>query len=114
MLRLNESVPLFSEDPQISAITPICLPWSRSVTSAWDLKDGHKSTVAGWGRITNNSTINDADLLKYKVSVQELQFLELPIANEKCGPRNLLKINPAIQICAGGETGKFYHLCKGY
>ena len=112
LIRIDEAIPLHREDPTRSLISPICLPWSRSVTSAWDLKDGQNSTVAGWGRITNNRRKSNADLLKYKVPVQELQFLEMPIANEKCGPGNLLEINPAIQICAGGERGKFYCLCK--
>ena len=78
------------------------------------MKDGQKSVGAGWGRITNNLRKSVADLLKYKVSVEELQFLEIPIANEKCGPGNLFEINPAIQICAGGERGEFYCSCKGY
>ena len=28
LLRLNESVPLFNENPMISAVLPVCLPWS--------------------------------------------------------------------------------------
>ena len=114
LIRIDEAIPLHREDPSRSLISPICLPWSRSVTSAWDLKDGQKSVGAGWGRITNNLRKNEADLLKYKVSVQKLQFLEIPIANEKCAPGNFFEINPAIQICAGGERGKLYCLCKGH
>ena len=29
LLRLNESVPLFNENPIISAVLPVCLPWSN-------------------------------------------------------------------------------------
>ena len=29
LIRLNEPVPLYSEDPFKSAITPVCLPWSQ-------------------------------------------------------------------------------------
>ena len=28
LIRLNESVPLFNENPMISAVLPVCLPWS--------------------------------------------------------------------------------------
>ena len=29
LIRLNEPVPLYSEDPFKSAVTPVCLPWSQ-------------------------------------------------------------------------------------
>ena len=29
LIRLNEAVPLYAEDPSISYVTPICLPWSK-------------------------------------------------------------------------------------
>ena len=29
LIRLDEPVPLYSEDPFKSAVTPVCLPWSQ-------------------------------------------------------------------------------------
>lgn len=70
------------------------------------MKDGQISVVAGWGRTTNNYTVADDDFERNKVSVETLKFLKVPIANGKCGPGDHFTIDPTIQLCAGGESGK--------
>ena len=30
LIRINEAIPLHEEDPTISAVSPICLPWSKT------------------------------------------------------------------------------------
>merc|ERR1712008_100778 len=61
LLRLSESVPLFNENPMISAVLPVCLPWSDEELST---EDAEKGIVTGWGRITNNLWINRDKLIK--------------------------------------------------
>ena len=39
LIRINEAIPLFQENPAISAVSPICLPWSRKQEFAWNLLD---------------------------------------------------------------------------
>ena len=105
LIRINEAILLHQEDRYGSLIEPICLPWSKNLEFAWNLKDGQKSIGAGWGR-TNNALKNSLKQLhRDKIHVNKLQYLQLPIANEKCGPKDLFHIDPAIQICAGGEEG---------
>ena len=53
LIRLDEPVPLYTEDPRLSSILPICLPWSLD-NLARNLTDGDPTLVTGWGRITNN------------------------------------------------------------
>ena len=68
--------------------------------------EGQTSTGAGWGRtIKSESEASNYRLIRDKVNIQELQFLDLPISNEKCGPGAEYAIDTNIQICAGGEKG---------
>ena len=64
--------------------------------------------VSGWGRTTSRRTSNSqTNLLQNKANIEVLQYLEVPIANNKCTGqgRNRIKIDPKRQICAGGERG---------
>jgi hypothetical protein len=71
------------------------------------LDDGVRATVAGWGRTVRSANrASNNRLNKNKVNVKVLQSLEVPIANEKCGPGNKIEIDTRRQICAGGERGK--------
>jgi len=106
LIRINEAILLHQEDRYGSLIEPICLPWSKNLEFAWNLKEGQKSIGAGWGRTSNALKMSLRQLHRDKIHVNNLQYLQLPIANEKCGPEDLFHIDPAIQICAGGEEGK--------
>jgi len=106
LIRINDPVPLFQENPQISAANPICLPWSED-NFAYFIDDGDFATVAGWGRTRRkNSAFTSQQLLNNKVNVNHLQQLKVPIANGKCEARPKLGFDKTRQICAGGEKGK--------
>ena len=47
LIRLNESVPLYSEDPEKSSVIPICLPWDEN-SSARNLNDDTNVIMTGW------------------------------------------------------------------
>ena len=53
LLRLDESVPLNSENPTMSLVSPICLPWSKD-KPARSINEGNKTLLTGWGHVTNN------------------------------------------------------------
>jgi len=107
LIRMDEAVTLFQEDPKISAANPICLPWSED-SLAYFLEEGNLAIVAGWGRVVEKDTrANQNRVQKNKVNVKHLQQLKVPIAdeNEKCNGRPFI-IDKSTQICAGGEKGK--------
>ena len=89
LVRLDQSVPLFLEDPKISNVVPVCLPW-RPQDPGHDLKDTDKMLVTGWGRITNNRDFNRNNLLRFNVSTRTLQKLPLPIANNNCSTQYIV------------------------
>jgi len=106
LIRLNDPVPLFQENPTISAANPICLPWSED-NFAHFIANGDNATVAGWGRTFRRQTANtNNNLLRNKVNVNHLQQLRVPIADDKCAKRKRWGIDPTRQICAGGIKGK--------
>ena len=39
LIRIDEAIPLHQEETTRSLVEPICLPWSKSVESAWDIKE---------------------------------------------------------------------------
>ena len=53
LLRLDESVPLNSENPTMSLVSPICLPWSKDKPAKY-IHKGNKTLLTGWGHVTNN------------------------------------------------------------
>merc|ERR1711974_99486 len=103
LIRMDEGVPLFQEDPKISAANPICLPWSDDSYVRW-IEDGDRATVAGWGETRNKAINSQNKLLRLKSHVDHLLQVDVPIANEKCKGINL-NIDPERQICAG-EAGR--------
>ena len=105
LIRMDDAVPLFQENPSVSAANPICLPWSRE-SYAYDIDDGDIARVAGWGRTREKAGNKKSrqDLLKLKVNVAHLQQLKVPIANDLC-KRKFRGIDTERQICAGGEDG---------
>ena len=105
LIRVTESIPLFSEEPSISSIIPICLPWKENDPGR-NLREGDSLTFTGWGR--NRAKISEFSkiLLENKVHVNHLQWVDLPYLsndNEKCSKLNVTNS----MICAGGEKGKY-------
>ena len=47
LIRLNEPVPLYSEDPEKSSVIPICLPWQEN-NSARNLNEDTNVIMTGW------------------------------------------------------------------
>lgn len=114
LIRINEAIPLFQENPRISAVNPICLPWSEDDTFfAWDLRDGDKAKVAGWGRTRRRQTTRtDSQLVKDKAGSSVLKVAPANIAFEECvngesedGKRIPFAFDKESQICAGGVKG---------
>ena len=65
-------------------------------------------TVTGWGKITNNAKVNLNSLLNYQASARKLSKAKIPgVAIRKCQKENLYKnrLDPKVQLCAGGEEG---------
>ena len=109
LVRLNEPVPLFKDDPQKSSAIPVCLPWSENDpgTNLEKLEEeGKKAILTGWGKIS----VRIADTIrkkKFGVSVPVLRRVALPIANKICKDDPELKqyYDPDIILCAGGKEG---------
>jgi len=98
LIKMDEIIPLFNGDPSISNASPVCLPWSTKDKVARILKHGTKLTVTGWGK-TERSL--DSDIL---------QQVDVPFQDEEVCVNEFkqfgLNLDPATQICAGGEEGK--------
>ena len=113
LIRIDEAVPLFQEDPKKSSIAPICLPWAEN-SYPYSVKDGDTATFAGWGRTrSRDSQYTQNYLLKNKVNQKHLKIADLPISNEKCDATDKLDINKSLQLCAGGEKGWFIYSWAG-
>ena len=109
LIRLNDSVPLFNENPNLSSATPICLPWYQEAPGR-SIEDNKKAIVSGWGDFRNfGIEFTRRYLNKYNVVSKPLRKLEVNIANEKCKPGDQITINPNIQLCAGGEKGVYFY-----
>ena len=78
LIRLNEPIPLFSEDPSVSLVAPVCLPWKKD-NDARGLMDREKTLVTGWG-VTQNDTL-DYENFDHQGSVTLLK-VTVPVANE--------------------------------
>ena len=114
LIRLDESVPLFQENPGVSFVMPVCLPWNEN-NPGNNLIQGDKLLVPGWGRITNNKITN---YLRHKVSTRTLQRHYVTILGKDCstqedGYLNIRgnesddkKFDFTKQFCAGGEIRK--------
>ena len=104
-------MPLFLENPKISNVIPVCLPW-KPEDPGNQFHDDDLMTVTGWGRITNNRDFNRNNLLRFNVSTRTLQKLSLPIANNNCSTQYIVgkKFNFDTQFCAGGELRKYLFL----
>ena len=68
----------------------------------------NRLTVTGWGKITNNAKVNLNSLLNYQASARKLSKAKIPgVAIRRCQKENLYKnrLDPKVQLCAGGEEG---------
>ena len=75
LIRLNEPVPLYDEDPTKSFTTPICLPWREN-----DLdRTFKKATIAGWGNI--KTSIKNIEM---KRNSPYITSKKVTIANDVC------------------------------
>ena len=109
LLRLNESVPLFAENRQISAVSPVCLPWSED-DFARSADVGDKALVTGWGRVDNNIIKHYRKQKKNRAGSRILLKVRLPIVSEtdcKNADRSFRTVDGKTQICAGAEKGMF-------
>ena len=107
LLRLNESVPLFSEDPEISAVSPICLPWSRDNFARF-AEGGDQVLVTGWGRTSNNKRLSELNAIRHRAGSRILLKLKTPIVSvnecKKADPK-FRDLDARTQMCAGAEEG---------
>ena len=79
LLRLKSKITLHSEDPVISIIAPVCLPWPDSYfgndLSAY-LKEGEDVRLTGWGKSTT--------LQQESLKISERQFCPNIQENQLC------------------------------
>ena len=111
LIGMKNPVPLYQEDPKISSVSPICLPWSYGNSSyAYSIGDGDSAIIAGRGSPFQKSRDEaNAKLINVTASVAHLSQVRIPIANDQCNTRaatrGLGRIDFDRQICAGGEKG---------
>lgn len=111
LLRLDQPVPLFDENPDVSHIKPICLPWSEEdpVRGLEDWVD-EEATVTGWGRTTNNLKKFEEDFIENKAGSEVLQQVKVPIKSQEfCKNVPEFKFNKLKfekRFCAGGVKGE--------
>ena len=85
---------------------PICLPWNKTDPGS-ELEKGAQLVVTGWGKVTNNVSINEKNVEEFEAAARTLQKLTIPlIESNQCPNFPLIKnFNPDIQLCAGAEKG---------
>jgi len=109
LIRLNESVPLYSEDPSKSGVMPVCLPWFSTTDAILpenlefppeilDLNNGESVIITGWGRTNRN---NQSSWYQ-----NHLAFVNHRTANDLCQQRFSQKIDTNKILCAGGDQGQ--------
>ena len=86
---------------------PICLPWNKTDPGSM-LEKGTQLVVTGWGKFTNNESINEANVNEFDAPSRTLQKLVIPLVeNDQCLNIPALKnFNPEIQLCSGAEKGE--------
>jgi len=108
LIRVNEPIQLFSEDPGKSSVIPVCLPWKEDDPGR-ALREGDQLINTGWGRNNNNKQEGESILKKYHVSSKSLHSVEVPYVsheNKKCTSIESKQQQQDSIICAGGEIGK--------
>ena len=109
LIRVNKMITLFDDDPNISNVKPVCLPWNSNDPGR-QMYSGDELIGLGWGRITNNNIAHLKRFLRNKAGVGILQQLTVPaISNTACRSHEALEkieLDLRFQLCAGGEEGK--------
>jgi len=118
LIRLTEPIPLHSEDPNLSSVMPVCLPWNRNDPGRVTLL-GTEMVVTGWGQITKDERITEenfedinpsAKTLK-KGTVPHIDYRQCstPQINEYFNGENVIgknvEVDVDLEICAGGPSG---------
>ena len=109
LIRVNETIPLYDENPKLSNVRPICLPWSINDPGR-ELVDGDMLKVLGWGRTTNDRVQGCLDLKKYSAGAPVLQEVNAPFnswkeCKEKIKFPSGFVVDTDSQMCAGGIFG---------
>jgi len=110
LIRLDESVPLYYEDPSKSYAIPVCLPWpeyNENNHPAFDVKefkDKNKTVhydfvITGWGKRWKDLKLE----LDKQTFSDVLRKAKVPVTNNIPGCTKL-SID-STQICAGGING---------
>ena len=108
LIRLNDSVPLFLEDHEISSsVVPVCIPWGKEDLGNSILDDGASTRITGWGRRINDTDVAAAEFQEFSVSNPVQLQVRLPVANQKCKANDFFTINEEKQMCVGGVKGTY-------
>ena len=101
-------IPLYDDDPKISNVKPVCLPWSINDPGR-EIYSGNKLIGLGWGRITNNRIAHFWNFRRNRAGAGILQQLTVPgISKRTCEAHDAFKkieLDLRFQLCAGGEEG---------
>jgi len=97
IIKLDRPIDLFDGSPQVSAASPICLPWLES-DHGRNLAQDADLTVAGWGKTKFGSS---SDILQ-KVDVP---YQEAEVCTDEFREFRT-RFNGDLQMCAGGVPGK--------
>ena len=90
LLRLKTKITLHSEDPVISIIAPVCLPWPDSYFGndlCEYLKAGEDVQLTGWGKVTNrgiSSKKTDRTLQQESLKISKRKFCPNIQENQLC------------------------------
>ena len=110
LLRLDQPVPLYSEDPKLSNVHPVCLPWNE-FDPGRDIESWAEelAIVTGWGRITNDLDTFTEDFTNNKAGSQALREVKVPIkSTEFCDNVPEFRFNDLKfdkRFCAGAVEG---------
>jgi len=107
LVRIRGEIKLFGvgDDGMDSFVSPVCLPWNSN-DPGHDVTTGDKTTVTGWGRMTNNATVSSENYKQFNAASRTLQKVELPIVEMDVCSEFYESFDYTFQMCAGSEKGK--------
>ena len=113
LIRVNKMITLFDDDPNISNVKPVCLPWNSN-DPGQKIIPGAELIGLGWGRITNKKIANLRKFLLFRAGTGVLQQLIVPgISKRTCRSQvKNIELDSRFQLCAGGEEGKYIKFVK--
>ena len=95
----------FQDEPSLSNVVPICLPWKQSDPGFEPTPDSF-ATVAGWGRVTNDEDAALESYVNLGTAVARLQELPVPILNATACRETYPRFSESNQLCSGGKVGE--------